>query len=291
MASGRGPGLSGGELAGWAKEERGARRNLVRLRAAGLDPNPGRDRQAAAEEKEVGREVEAVVARLVACVERGSLPMLRRVGEEAATRMGRRDLADQLAEQGRAPLRGGHFAVERVLDVRRTSGRGVQALIRWRGGHDDEWRPLASCNALAKREAQVLVKRKFPPKQTECWEERARGTRNRAHLRRGGPSGSPAAAAGPRRVLRGGAAPRFGTPAGFPAYSPGLAHQPGPYGAGAGRSARGLPILWESPSAEDLRGRLWQQSPGAVGAAGARAKRKGSGLADEGLAKRRQEGT
>ena len=47
------------------------------------------DRQAAAEEKEVGREVEAVVARLVACVERGSLPMLRRVGEEAATRMGR----------------------------------------------------------------------------------------------------------------------------------------------------------------------------------------------------------
>ena len=44
-------------------------------------------------------------------------------------------------------------------------------------------------------------------------------------------------------------------------------------------------------SAEDLRGRLWQQSPGAVGAAGARAKRKGSGLADEGLAKRRQEGT
>ena len=50
-------------------------------------------------------------------------------------------------------------------------------------------------------------------------------------------------------------------------------------------------ILWESPLAEDLRGRLWQQSPGAVGAAGARAKRKGSGLADEGLAKRRQEGT
>ena len=92
-------------------------------------------------------------------------------------------------------------------------------------------------------------------------------------------------------MLREGAAPRFGTPAGFPAYSPGLAHQPGPYGAGAGRSARGLPILWESPSAEDLRGRLWQQSPGAVGAAGARAKRKGSGLADEGLAKRRQEGT
>ena len=47
-------------------------------------------------------------------------------------------------------------------------------------------RPLAACNALTKREAQVLVKRKFPPKQSECWEERARGTRNRAHLRRGG---------------------------------------------------------------------------------------------------------
>ena len=111
-------------------------------------------------------------------------------------------------------------------------------------------------------------------------------TRDRTHLRRGGPLGSPAVA-GPRRVFRGGAAPRFGTPAGFPAYSPGLAHQPGPYGGGAGRSARGLPILWESPSAEDLRGRLWQQSPGAVRSAGAQGKRRRSGLADEGLAKRR----
>ena len=58
----------------------------------------------------------------------------------------------------------------------------------------------------------------------------------------------------------------------FPAYSPGLAHQPGLYGAKAGRSARGLPILWEAPSAEDLRGRLWQQSPDVPHEAGPRAR-------------------
>ena len=78
---------------------------------------------------------------------------------------------------------------------------------------------------------------------------------------------------------------------GFPAYSPGLARQPGAYGAGAGRSVRGLPIVWESPSPGELRGQKWRLSSGAVRAAGAPGKRKGSALADERLAKRRHEGT
>ena len=64
---------------------------------------------------------------------------------------------------------------------------------------------------------------------------------------------------------------------------------------GAGRSARGFPafpsIVWESPDAEELRGRLWKASPGAVRREWAPAKRRGSGLADESLAKRRHEST
>ena len=80
---------------------------------------------------------------------------------------------------------------------------------------------------------------------------------------------------------------------GFPAYSPGLAHQPGAFGAGAGRSVRGLPIVGcaESPSPGELRGQRWRLSPGAVRAVGAPGKRKGSALADERLAKRRHEST
>ena len=68
-----------------------------------------------------------------------------------------------------------------------------------------------------------------------------------------------------------------------------MAHQPGAYGAGAGRSVRGLPILWESPSPGDLRGQRWRLSPGAVRAEGAPSKRRGSALADERLAKWRHE--
>ena len=73
--------------------------------------------------------MEATVLRLVVCVqrgprlERGSLPGLRRVGEAGTARMGRRDLVDVLVAQGRAPLRGGGHAVERVLDVRRAGPR------------------------------------------------------------------------------------------------------------------------------------------------------------------------
>ena len=78
---------------------------------------------------------------------------------------------------------------------------------------------------------------------------------------------------------------------GLPGYSPRLAHQPGAYGAGAGRSVRGLPILWESPSPGALRGQKWKLSPGAVRAEGAPSKRRGSALADERLAKRRHEST
>ena len=46
----------------------------------------------------------------------------------------------------------------------------------------------------------------------------------------------------------------------IPTYSPGAAHEPEAYGAGAGRSVRGLPILWESPAAEELRGVLSVES-------------------------------
>ena len=40
------------------------------------------------------------------------MPSLRRVGEARASRMGRRDFVDLLANDGRAPLRGGSHAVE-----------------------------------------------------------------------------------------------------------------------------------------------------------------------------------
>ena len=90
-----------------------------------------------------------------------------------------------------------------------------------------------------------------------------------------------------------GLARMYGTPAGFPAYSPGLARQPGPFGAGAGsgrtRSVRGLPILWEPPSLDELRGQQWMQSPQAIRGRAAPGKRKGSQLADESLTKSQEE--
>ena len=45
------------------------------------------------------------------------------MGEAGTACMGRRDLVDVLAAQGRAPLRSGGHAVERVLDVRRAGPR------------------------------------------------------------------------------------------------------------------------------------------------------------------------
>ena len=87
-----------------------AKRLMVRLRhARGLDPGPARRLLAAKEMEEDSRRavaVAAVVEKLVKCVEKGSLPNLRRVGETRASRMGRRDLDDVLADEGRAPLRG-----------------------------------------------------------------------------------------------------------------------------------------------------------------------------------------
>ena len=84
---------------------------------------------------------------------------------------------DVLAAQGRAPLRSGGHAVERVLDVRRAGPRSYQVLLRWKGAHDDEWRPMAACNDLTKREAQVLIKRKFPPTEAVGLRRGARGGR------------------------------------------------------------------------------------------------------------------
>ena len=75
-----------------------------------------------------------MVERLVKSVATGSAPSLRRVGEARAAKMGRRDLADQLADSGRGPLRGGAYAVDRVLDVRKV-GTALQVLVRWRGQH------------------------------------------------------------------------------------------------------------------------------------------------------------
>ena len=95
------------------------------------------------------------------CVENGSLPSLRRVGEKRASRMGRRDLDDVLAGEGRAPLRGGSHAVDRVLNVRRV-GRALQVLVRWRGAHDDEWLTWVRCNQSTKAEAKEMERRKYP---------------------------------------------------------------------------------------------------------------------------------
>ena len=83
-------------VATWAREEAEAARCLVCLRHAGLDPTQERDGREAAEGREERKQVEATVARLVACVIRGSLPGLRRVGEAGTARMGRRVLASQL---------------------------------------------------------------------------------------------------------------------------------------------------------------------------------------------------
>ena len=117
---------------------------------------------------------------------------------------------------GTLRMSGGH-AVERVLDVRRAGPRSYQVLLRWRGAHDDEWRPMAACNDLTKREAQVLIKRKFPPRPSGCGEAVVAGAqRRRGHLRRGCAAASPAGLIGPRRIFRGGrgrvSAPRRASP-------------------------------------------------------------------------------
>ena len=60
---------------------------------------------------------------------------------------------------------------------------------------------------------------------------------------------------------------------------------------GVGRSARGLPIVVDSPRIDELRGVLWKVSPAGVRAGESGRKRSGSMLAQEGIAKKRKEGT
>ena len=230
---------AGPERAVAADNEVEAMGRLIRLRHAGMDPNPRREREAAEERKEEARreeEVAAVVERLVKSVSTGSAPSLRRVGEARAAKMGRRDLADQLADSGRAPLRGGAYAVDRVLDVRK-AGKALQVLVRWRGQHEDSWQVLASCNAGTKREAWALAKRKFPPRADKRPEvSEVRPERSRVHLKRGG--ADPLLHLRKRLCGAGGRPLRAGRPLLsplLPTYSPGLA---GPFGAGAGRSKR-----------------------------------------------------
>ena len=250
-----------------------ARRRLLWLRHAGLDPSPARARAQEAKERAEAKEegeVRAALERIITCVEKGTMPMLRRGGGEGqrlgasrywdkgTVRMPRGGLADELAQQGRGPLRGGQMhVVDRVLDVRRV-GSGLQVLIRWRGsGHEDEWKPYAQCNPPSQREAKAIERIKFP----------ARGVKRSvpaslAQVLRASARFAPIGGGAAKRLrMADGRAvrPRVASPA-VPTYSPAA----GPFGEGGGRSKRGLPILWEPPSGGDMRGRLWMSSPGGV---------------------------
>ena len=137
-----------------------------------------------------------------------------------------------------------------------------------------------------------MARRKFAPKKNkQALEGPTRPTRDRAHLRRGQvdephPKRSRLRKADGRPISAG---PVPITPI-LPSYSLGAAQEPAAYGAGAGRSARGLPIVWESPAAEDLRGVLWKVSPGGVARPKGPYKRQGSPLVAEGARRARGEG-
>ena len=289
-------------LARWRRDggaEVSARRRMVWLRHAGLDPGPMRARaQEAAERAEAKEEseVRAALERLVVCVEQGTMPMLRRGGSEgqrlgasrywdnATVRMPRNGLADELAQQGRGPLRGGLLhVVDRVLDVRRV-GSGLQVLIRWRGsGHDDEWKPYAQCNPHVQREAKAIEKVKLP----------ARGVKRAvpaslAQVLRASARFAPMGGGEVKRLrMSDGRAlrPRVPSPI-MPTYSPAA----GPFGVGGGRSKRGLPILWEPPSGGDMRGRLWMDSPGGGRRGGGRGGRSRRELARRRCGEQKEEG-
>ena len=96
---------------------------------------------------------------------KNQLPVLEAAAKDAKKAAGAKGGAG-----ANTPLRSGGDVVERVLDVRRAGPRSYQVLLRWRGAHDDEWRPMTACNDLTKREAQVLIKRKFPPRPSGCGE-------------------------------------------------------------------------------------------------------------------------
>ena len=159
---------------------------------------------------------------------------------------------------------------------------------------------MAACNDLTKREAQVLIKRKFPPRPSGCGEACVAGAqRTRGHLRCGCAATSPAGLVGPRRIFRGGRGrglePRWPsrlTPRGW-RVSRGLSER---LGAGAGRSVRGLPkcLFCGSPPRRVTCGGTrdqWAQPPEAIQGRAAPGKRRGSQLANESLTKRRSEGT
>ena len=62
-----------------------ARRRLLWLRHAGLDPSPARARAQEAKERAEAKEeseVRAALERIIVCVEKGTMPMLRRGGGE-----------------------------------------------------------------------------------------------------------------------------------------------------------------------------------------------------------------
>ena len=168
----------------------------------------------------------------------------------------------------------------------------LQALIRWRGTHEDEWLVWSRCDKRVQMEARVMEKRKYPRKPAKAQPAaRPQPTRDRSHLRRGVCSPPPAKRSRLSRV--GGGTPgqrKRPLSPGALGVSRWLAHGRTGYGVGAGRSVRGLPLVWESPAADELRGRKWLKSPGEVRAEAAPVKRRGVGVADERVAKKRKEG-
>ena len=155
---------------------------------------------------------------------------------------------------------------------------------------------MAACNDLTKREAQVLIKRKFPPRPSGCGEACVAGAqRTRGHLRCGCAATSPAGLVGPRRIFRGGRGrglePRWAsrlTPRAW-RVSRGLSERERARRQECAGAA--YTILWEPPSPGDLRGHQWAQPPEAIQGRAAPGKRRGSQLANESLTKRRSEGT
>lgn len=97
-----------------------------------------------------------MVERLVKSVATGSAPSLRRVGEARAAKMGRRDLADQLADSGRGPLAGrrlrcgqgpgrakggyGPAGARKVEGAARIRGRSFRRATRAPRGRHGRWR-------------------------------------------------------------------------------------------------------------------------------------------------------
>ena len=120
----------------------------------------------------------------------------------------------------------------------------LQVLIRWRGTHEDEWLLLSRCDSRVQMEARVMEKRKYPRRPAKAQPAaRPAPTRDRSHLRRGVCSPPPAKRSrlswvGKKRPLSPGAL----------GVSRWLAHRRTGYGVGAGRSVRGLPMVWDSPT-------------------------------------------